>query len=67
MIEFLLYLILVTADGEKHVIVDSKWQSSVMCQAELKKLDAQLELLDTTHLESVKTGCHKRETTKVRI
>ena len=67
MIEYLLYLILVTSDGEQHVIMDSKWQSNVMCQAELKKLDAQLELLDTSHLESVKTGCHKRVKTKVKI
>ena len=67
MIEFLLYLVLVTSDGEKYVIMDSTWQSSVMCQAELTKLNAQLELLDTSHLESVKTGCHKREKTKVEI
>jgi len=67
MIEFLLFLVLVTDDGEKHVIVDSKWQSSVMCQSELAKLDAQLELIDTSHLESVTTGCHQRELTKVKI
>ena len=67
MTEFLLFLVLVTSDGEKHVIVDSKWQSSVMCQAELSRLNAHIEQLDTTHLESVTTGCHEREVTKVKI
>jgi len=67
MIEYYLYIILVTASGEKVIMTSDPIDSNTHCNNALVILDRQVQESKTTHYESVKTGCYAMDLKKVKI